>query len=204
MTIGIDLKEIVNGAWKETQAVVGPNDLIGENKRGTVHRKWSEKWVDCLAGRFQSQYPGDAGYRVFWKRNESNKTQFYRNEFLFDVMVGRVATRPSLSPRPETNLHYIAECEWAVESELNNRNTRQMVVDMSKLVMADAKNKLFVAAYRKNAQDKILEILGEIGDCCSNNTFVCFVAHPESWIEKPRDPCLYERRDGKWCQLVAM
>ena len=164
-----------------------------------THRERSAEWVHCLAREFQGEFQDSGKHRVFWKRNECNKRIFYKNEFLFDVMVGRIGTAKSLQPRSK-DLEYIEKCEWAIESELDNRNSRQVVVDMSKLVVAAADNKLFVASRRDN-EKKILDLCEVIARKCSGKFYFCFISHPKDW-KSPESPCLFELQKGNgWTEL---
>ncbi len=167
-----------------------------------VNKKRSQEWVDCLAKGFQRSY-ADGGHRTFWKSNRCNRKEFFRNEFLFDVAVGHIETVHSLGQNSK-ELRFIAGCEWLVESELDNKNSRQIVVDMSKLVMGAAKNKLFVASHRPSCTEKkVLERCGKIAERCCGNVYFCFVAHPSVWNSKPEVPSLYEWKKGRreWSPL---
>ena len=192
-----NLGKIVETAWYEARTA----NLDTEGGRpGHVNRERSEVWVDCLARGFQKNY-GDGSHRTFWKRNCENREEFYRNEFLFDVMVGRIKTVPSLGQNPK-ELRFIAGCEWLVESELDNKNSRQIVVDMSKLVMGTAKNKLFIASHRPfGTEREILDRCETIAKRCDGNVYFGFVAHPNEWADNPGVPSLYEWKGTGWSPL---
>lgn len=181
-----DLIRMIAHAWDKAIQIVGGPEENGKSA-GSIHRLRSEKWVDCLAGEFQREYQGsERKHRVFWKRNCCNKTTFYMNEFLFDVMVGRIGTVKSFQHKPQ-NLEYIDHCEWAIESELDDSNSRQIVVDMSKLVVAAAKNKLFIAS-QSDKEDRIKEMAKDIAKNSSGNFYFCFIPHPKDWngSDRPR------------------
>ena len=199
MAVGRDkLVKIVKRAWNEARQRA---DCLSSEPAGYLHRRRSEAWVDELAKGFRQEYDSEC-HRVFWKHNWDNRSEFYRNEFLFDVTVARVATVESLE-RTSRKLLFIAECEWVVESELDNRNSRQVVVDMSKLVMAASKNKLFIASPRRQGTDEdMLCRYSSIAEHCSGNVYFCLVAHPVNWDDNPGAPSLFEwRTESRWYRL---
>ena len=194
-----NLGNLVEVAWREAKRRTENRNAEG----GDVNKRRSEEWVDCLAKGFRRSY-ADRGHRTFWKGNRSNRTEFFRNEFLFDVVVGHIETVRSLGQNPK-ELQFIAGCEWLVESEMDSKNSRQIVVDMSKLVMGAAKNKLFVASHRPSCTEKkVLDRCGTIAERCCGNVYFGFVAHPSVWNSKPRVPSLYEWRKGRGWSLIPL
>ena len=119
------------------------------------------------------------------------------NEFLFDVMVCSVSGVESLQRR-SNRLDFIDQCHWQVESEFNRDNSRAIIVDMSKLVVRSAANKLFIASYRDRPEPDLLELCAKIAPRCSGNVYLAFVAHPEDWASDPKEPVLYEWLAGDW------
>lgn len=194
-----DLKKAIDKAWN--QAIQTPIDCnVTPDKRAQiVHSTRSKEWVNCLAKEFDRTFSDRNGYRVFWKGNGCNRASFIKNEFLFDVMVARISDLESLHGK-SNRLKYITACEWAIESELNTTDSRQIIVDMSKLVLAAAKNKLFVASHRSDdLENKILAQCGKIAKCCSGKVYFCFIDHPREWQNEPDLPCLYEwKKDHGW------
>ena len=191
-----NIAEVVLKAWND--ALDG--DVEGDARRDR-NRKRSAKWVDRLAGRFANQYKG-VRYRVFWSANKENRQQFGRNEMLFDIAVCSVSTTPSRQQRAQP-LEFIAQCHWQIESEFSRTNTREIVIDMSKLVMGSAENKLFVAAHRTgNEEYGILEQCSEIAGRCTGRVYFCFVSHPDDWEpERRRTPALHEWVSGGWSEI---
>ena len=182
-----NLGNLVEKAWCEAMRRTKNRDAEGPD----VNKERSLEWVDCLAKGFQRSY-ADRGHRTFWKGNRCNRKAFFRNEFLFDVVVGHIETVHSLGQNSK-ELRFIAGCEWLVESELDNKNSRQIVVDMSKLVMGAAKSKLFVASHRPSCTEKkILERCGKIAERCCGDVYFGFIAHPSEWKSNPGVPSLYE------------
>ena len=186
---------VVLNAWNDALLV----DVQGDDRRDR-NRKRSSAWVDALARRFREGYEGDR-YRVFWLGNKKNREQFGRNEMLFDIAVCSVSTTRSRQRNPR-DLEFIAQCHWQIESEFSRTNTREIVIDMSKLVMGAAENKLFVAAHRTDGEDGILEQCSEIAGRCTGRVYFCFVSHPDDWSDKARRPVLFEWVAGGWEEIA--
>ncbi len=182
-------------AWERARrARIEPGD------RKTPNRQRSGNWVESLARRFKEHYEGDP-YRVFWSANRKNRKQFGRNEMLFDIAVCSVFTTKSRQ-RTARDLEFIAQCHWQIESEFNRTNTREIVIDMSKLVMGAAEDKLFVAAHRRRGQRDILEQFAPIAACCGGRLYFCFVSHPADWADNARPPMLFEWIAGGWSEIA--
>ena len=164
---------------------------------GQRNRKRSSQWVCALAEAFQSKYRDPRVHRVFWLGNDKNREQFGINELLFDVMVCSVSTVESLQ-RQSNLLEFIDQCHWQIESEYNRSNSRAVIMDMSKLVVGSAENKLFVAAHRVSGEPELLKLCAGIARRCSGNLYFAFVAHPEDWKRDPPEPVLYEWLAGYW------
>ena len=123
---------------------------------------------------------------------------------LFDIAVCSVSWTRSRQ-RKAQNLEFIAQCHWQVESEFSRTNTRDIVVDMSKLVMGSAENKLFVAAHRidEEAEGDILKQCSEIAGRCTGRVYFCFVSHPDDWTpERQSPPRLHEWLSGGWSEVA--
>ena len=181
-----NLKDIANAAWATALENPDPDP-----------RRRSVQWVDALARQFQANYTLERRHRVFWNCNEDNKRHFGLRELLFDITVCSVSTTPSFQHRPQP-LEFISDCHWQVESELAVNSTRPLVVDMSKLVLGSAENKLIVAARRDaNRQLDVLAQCADIAVSCRGNVFFLFVSHPRDW-DTPNPPLLYEWTTGDW------
>ena len=187
---------VVMRAWSKVRCV----DEEGDSERDR-NRKRSAGWVNSLACRFRECYEGGR-YRVFWLGNKKNRDQFGRNEMLFDIAVCSVSWTQSRQTRAQ-NLEFIAQCHWQVESEFSRTNSRDIVVDMSKLVMGSAENKLFIAAHRNSGEAGILEQCSEIAGRCTGRVYFCFVSHPDDWNTKRQSPpTLHEWVAGGWAEIA--
>ena len=181
-----NLKDTVDAAWVAALESPDPD-----------HGKRSAQWVDALARQFQANYPPERWHRVFWRGNEDNKRHFRIRELLFDITVCSVSTTPSLQNPPQP-LEFITNCHWQVESEFADGDTRPVIIDMSKLVLGSAENKLIVAA-RRDAEERqsVLAQCAGIAACCRTNVFFLFVSHPRHW-DAPCPPLLYEWIARDW------
>ena len=192
-----NLKDIVDAAWVAALESPVPDDS-GKRSIGWVHGERSARWVDALALQFQANYALDHWHRVFWKGNEDNYPHFKTRELLFDITVCSVSTTLSLQHDPQP-LEFISDGHWQVESEFSRNNTRDIIIDMSKLVLGSAENKLIVAAHPNNdaKRQSVLAECAGIAARCRTNVFFLFVSHPKDW-DAPRPPLLYEWIAGDW------
>ena len=190
-----NIAEVIENAWQKAQE----HEIDSGNKRDDNKRR-SRKWLCCLASEFEKQYSGNR-HRIFWIGSEKNKEHFKRNEFLFDMVVCSTSTTKSLQTRAQ-ELQFIAECHWQVESEFSRGNTRDVVVDMSKLVVGSAENKLFVASHQDEKNERMLEQCSEIAGRCDGRIYFSFVSHPDDWYTKrSKDPSVYEWVSGGWDKI---
>ena len=188
-----NLAIVVQCAWNRATA---PEDMSDD------HRKRSTAWVNALADQFDQNYQLEKRHRVFWKGNCRNKKNFGLNELLFDIVVCSVSTTESLQ-RQSNPLEFIVDSHWQIESEFA-RSTREILVDMSKLVLGSAENKLMVASHRNpDTERDILAQCSDIASRCGSNVYFCFVSHPEEWKRDPQAPSLYEWTAGDWEELKA-
>ena len=159
-----NLKDTVNTAWL---AALGNPDRDHGNR--------SAQWVDALARQFQANYALGRRHRVFWKGNEDNKRHFGIRELLFDVTVCSVSTTLSLQSPPQS-LEFISDCHWQIESEFADNSTRPVIVDMSKLVLGSAENKL--------------TRLRQLGPLTDDNLLIFRDRTPKGrhYTARPRDP----------------
>ena len=189
-----NINDVILSAWNDAL-----HSLVKGNDRGDTNRARSGKWIDSLARRFEHHYPGER-YRLFWSSNSGNREQFGVNEFLFDLAVCSVSETKSLQIKVR-DLPFIARCHWQIESEFSRANTRDIIVDMSKLVMGSAENKLFVASHRGDHEAAILEQCADIAASCTGRVYFCFVSHPDDWGTSPQLPALHEWIAGGWAAV---
>lgn len=193
-----NLLEVVDAAWDAAREAK-LNDMIADGSPKDINRERSAVWVDQLARQFKCRYEGER-HRTFWRRNCENKTEFGLHEFLFDVMVCSVSETKSLQ-KPPRPLKYIAECHWQIESEFSRTNTRDIIVDMSKLVVGSATHQLFTTSHRRSANEDVLGQCSELAARCAGELYFAFISHPESWKSAPKKPVVYQWIAGDWQQL---
>ena len=195
-----NLKDVVDNAWVAT--LESPDSDIGNQSTQLVNSKRSARWVDALARQFEDNYTLERRRRVFWRGREKEVPHFKVKELLFDITVCSVSTTFSLQHKSK-NLEFISDCHWQVESEFSG-STRDVIVDMSKLVLGSAENKLIVAAQRdEKGQRNVLAQCADIAMCCRTNVFFLFVSHPRDWLDDPHPPMLYEWIAGDWQPILS-
>ena len=204
-----NLMENLVCAWAKA---LGQRAHADKNKAGARNKARSKIWVDEVAARFRVNYPGPRE-RVFWGGNPDPKirAEFKKKEMLFDIMVCAIDTVESFEHPPQP-LAFIAQCHWQVESEFSD-DTRDIVIDMGKLVAGSAAHKLMIAAHPKppnkdktEGADEIPALLNrcaKIAACCEGqHVYFCFVAHPQDWCSSsPKGPVLYEYTEEGWKEL---
>lgn len=193
-----NLRENLVSAWDKALQQV---KVIRQGDGADNHWTRAKIWVDAVGDRFRTNYPEPD--RVFWEGNAAHRTEFKKNELLFDIMVCSIATIDSFQ-RPPQPLAFIDQCHWQVESELNNKDTREIVIDMSKLVAGSAAHKLMIAAYPETAANRkkngraLLCRCAKIAARCVGEVYFCFIAHPREWDSNPKSPALYEYTARGW------
>ena len=134
--------------------------------------------------------------RVFWRKNKDN-SDFRLSELLFDISVCQIEYVDSI--KQGKPLPYISKCFWQVESEFNNKNSREITKDFSKLVMGRSESQLFVSTYQGiRRQKQVLSMCSKIASCCNANLYLCFVEPPERWSNGPKIPSLFKWEGNAW------
>ena len=198
---GQNLAEVIQRAWKDALERGKDDNNIDRSK----------DWVNSLAWQFKEHYPGknhESGqYRVFWRGSECNKASFHVNELLFDIAVCSTSTTNSFENRPR-GLEFISDCHWQIESEFNKSDSREVIIDMSKLVMGSAQNKLMIASHRgeeKPTNQEVLDQCAPIALRCTGNVYFCFISHPNEWCGEsggdPQAPALHAWTPSGWTQM---
>ena len=168
----------------------------GESDR-EIHRNRSQNLVDQIARGFQTRFGANPAVRVFWSRNASNQSDFNRKEFLFDIAVCEVKETPSATGR--ALLHFVTKTHWIVESEFEP-NSRDAIVDMSKLVMGNSENVLFIGS-AVGPKDGYLDMLGKVAKHCSGHTYLALIEHPSKWKPHTPKPEVYSWAGQEWSPM---
>ena len=162
---------------------------------GAAHRNRSRNFVESLAAELRQRYAERHDVAVFSKHYEGNRKRHGLNELMFDVAVCETRQVPSATGR--TELTYVSSMLVAIESEMA-RDSREALYDFSKLVMGRAETNLFVGPLVSD-EGAYLTALGPAADCCSGDTFVALVPHPDQWqSDGAADVHLWQRSVGNW------
>lgn len=163
-----------------------------------IHRARSSAVVEAIAAELRLAYAHRSDVVVFSKLHAANRETFGLNELLFDVTVCRVASIPATERGPE--LRHVVEPLWAIESELAKRR-REAVYDFNKLVLARARNKLFIGP-QVHDEDAFIACLGHVADACEASVHLALVPHPSEWAAgAPASARLWTRSPGVWERL---
>ncbi|MGP8305331.1 hypothetical protein [Vibrio sp. YIC-376] len=138
-------------------------------------------------------------YRVFSSGYDKNRKTFKINELLYDVSVVKVGQVNSVSEKSE--LEFISSCEWLVESEFHRTNSRESIIDLSKLFMGRSKKKLFVVPKSTTIASWVLNDLKNIFPQDESEYNVALVPHPNDWFKTKEVPSVYALKAGSWTEL---
>lgn len=162
--------------------------------RGRRNRQRSSAWVEALATGFRQHMAADPTVRVFSKHDASNRADFGINELLYDVLVCRIAMVESAVNRAP--LSYIERALWQVESEFE-RNSRAALVDMNKLVIGAAENKLFIGP-QVGPREAFLDVLLPAARACTGSVHAALIPHPDRWDESTPGVEVWGLHAGTW------
>lgn len=191
----IDLESLIHKSWENAVKRGAASEDSSNKSLCQTHKDRAIAWIDCLGEGFQEYY-SNKDQRVFWKNNEDNRSDFHLNELLFDVSVCQIGWVESIVRG--RRLPYISNCLWQVESEFDNRDSREIMKDFSKLVMGRAESQMFVSTYQGVRQKQVMSMCSTIASCCNGNLYLCFVEHPEKWSNGPKRPSLFRWEDNDW------
>jgi hypothetical protein len=165
-----------------TEAYISAIDLSQKNSdedEKKFHSNLSLKWIEFIADELRRRYENDKNIRVFSKGCNSNKSAFKRNEFLFDITVIETSTVPSAKNRK--NLEYPKDVIWHIESEFHNSNSRESIIDFSKLLMSVSKNKLMILPAKGEIEKWAKREFPNLDCIKCGNMYLAFIPHPRKW-----------------------
>jgi hypothetical protein len=165
--------------------------------KSQLHRQRSRRWVDSLGKRLELEYPPRLKFRVFWRDNYRNRSEFRLNEFLFDISVCEISFVASASK--SKRLTFVRNVIWQIESEFA-RDSRQSIFDFNKLVAGSAQNKLFIAPI-VSIEDEFLSVFRLPASYCFGNVFMAMIPHPTSWPNIKEQVRLWRFNDGNWISI---
>lgn len=198
-TMKQDLKRLISLAFQEAKIKSLEHERQQEPNLKLIHAQRSRYWIERLAENLLlttlHDRPGDEEYLAFYRSKEYDENGlkqrqiFGLNEFLFDVVVGKMVDIPTASTQPNLQSVYltlkgIEKAIWIVESEFQFKNSRALLLDINKLAVSKAKNKLFIISLDENsrinewAKDVIKKLMK--GD--DANVYLASVPHPKNWL----------------------
>lgn len=144
---------------------------------GKLHHERSQNFVRLLAKSLPDSYPDPANVVAMSKGIGGNRLHYGMNELLFDIVVFEWDTATSAGNKKD--LPFVKKGLLIVESEMAE-NSRMALYDFNKLVLGNAKRKLFIAplvargeAYRKT--------LASAARHCDGQLQLVMVPHPRDW-----------------------
>lgn len=162
----------------------------------------SKVWVEKLATEFRKKFKSPK-YRVFSSDYYENRKAFKINELLYDISVVQIETIESASKK--TELEYISSCEWLVESEFHRSNSRESIIDLSKLFMGNSTHKLLVLPKSTTIATWVIDELVNIFPLGEDQYYLALVPHPNDWYpteDMPEDmPEVYVLKHKEWVKL---
>ena len=163
------VEKAINAAYK------GAKDLS--------HAQRSAAWVSALADELRAcseAFAADGEIVVFCRANERNRPEFRTNELLFDILVAEIRTVQSVRGK---RLQALSKALWVVESELKRTDSRDVLIDLNKLVVAQAINKILVISGSTSLVDWAQKMMAMLLDPKESNVFLVTIPHPADWSE---------------------
>lgn len=177
------------------------------SKRSERNPERSQDWVSALCDELEAharaqELPTSDSVRGFCRCNSGNRSDFGLNELLFDILIARVQN--VAAAHSKTQLVAIRRALWAVESEFKRDNSRDVLVDLNKLVVADADNKLLVISDGPVMLEWACETMSRLLDPVRSAVYLAAVTHPSEWgTTKPATVELFRlTADGVWHHYV--
>lgn len=147
------------------------------------HAQRSSAWVSALAEELRacSEHCAPARRVVsFCRADGGNRAEFQTNELLFDILVAETRSLPSARGK---DIQALSRALWVVESELKRTDSRDVLLDLNKLVVAKAVNKLLVISGSTPLVSWTKEVMAALLDPRECNVFLVTIPHPEEWCE---------------------
>ncbi len=162
------------------------------------HAERSARWVGALAARLKLLHAADS-VAAFCRSDSSNRPQFRINELLFDILVAQ--TRPVKSANGK-DLLAVSRALWVVESELNRSDSRDVLIDLNKLVVAQADNKVLAVSAATPLVGWAAAVMAELLDPIESDVYLVTIPHPEHWSgANPMSADVYQLLRHGWIRL---
>lgn len=155
--------------------------------RNLSHARRSAAWVSALANRLAtgdgSTESQERALRAFCRTESDNRTEFRTNELLFDILIAEDRTVNAARGKPLTAL---SRAVWIVESELKRSDSRDVLIDLNKLVLGKADNKVLVVSSGTPLVAWAQGVMREMLDPTESNIFLVTIPHPADWFKNDR------------------
>lgn len=167
-------------------------EMIDDSKN--KHARRSKSWINYLANQLlvsteKNRLEKDE-YLAFYQGNHETRQILGINEFLFDIVIAKMTNIKTASgfrhpQAKDETLKALSQAIWIVESEFELRNSRALLLDMNKLVLANARNKLFVMSIDKKSriENWAEQTLRELTKDDEANIFLARIPHPKDWFQ---------------------
>lgn len=163
------------------------------------HAACSTEWVHALAEQLKIYCkPSAPGGSVvaFNRADGKNRAEFRVNELLYDILIAE--TRPIHAVRGK-QLQAISKALWMVESELKRSDSRDVLIDLNKLVVGKAANKLLAISSGTPLVQWAMDVMAQVLDPDEANVFLVTIPHPEHWRALPLlEGRVYQLTGGGW------
>jgi hypothetical protein len=167
-----------------------------EQTRGSNNRDRSSQLVESIAAQLRALYCAPE-YWTFSRGHDLYRNEFKLNELSFDVQVCEIAYDRI------KDLPFVKRSIWQIESELRD-DSRESLIDFSKLVTGAATNKLFVGPLvHRSRQVAFRDCLLEPARECNANTYAFFIPEPSLWftpeeVDKKAEFYKYHSLPDRW------
>lgn len=200
----MNLQEILENAYEVARKKAHEREAGDCNEdKGQRNSSRSRMWVEAL-GCELSRNGGDS--IVLFTKGRYNE-DFKINEFLYDILIAKIGeTKSKDEKRP---LRYVKEAVWLVESEFSE-NSRESVVDFSKLVIGAARHKLFIGPYIEKSNELLRRVLIKPARAASvsGNCYLGLIPHPRDWCNKECGSDVvecwtFDRYEDRWKNIFS-
>lgn len=121
---------------------------------------YSRKWVELLAAALRGgKHYGAPPFCVFDRDCGLNRQEFGVSELLFDILVAETTTVSAVRGK---ELRAITRAEWIIESELDPVRSSQVLRDLNKLVVGQARNKMLVVSRNQQFQTWLAKLIPQL------------------------------------------
>ncbi len=166
------------------------NDVKGKD-RGEINKNRSKNFIYHITDNLKFLY-NDNDIVVF-SSSERNKA-FKRNELLYDINVCKINKLNS-----NRNIEYVEKSLVQIECEFE-KDTREVVIDCSKLVCGSSPLKVMIIS--KVSNDKVFrKSLEEVAKSIKDELYLIELEHPEKWDACDKDSYSVYKFDDEWIEI---